>query len=222
MTFYGGSRVAASSKQDLFVSEMMSQTISADAYADCLLRGREVHFTWERVGGVDVVMAYSPLRGFDGRPVGAISVPLVFTKDEVGQRMEWTSMALSYLVAVVTAAIFVLGFVLARRISGPIRELIRGTLRVSANDFGFTIPKPSDDEIGDLVDSFNSMTAARGGQQEQAHREEALHRDHNRQRGRGHHLHRPPRQDRHHQRRRRAAAEGQGPEGAGQGRADAA
>jgi PAS domain S-box-containing protein len=160
ITFYGGSRVAASNKQDLFVSEMMSRTISADAYADCVLRGREVHFTWGRIGGVDVVIGYSPLRGFDGRPVGAISVPLVFTKDEVGQRMEWTSMALSYLVAVVTAAIFVLGFVLARRISGPIRELIRGTLRVSSGDLGFTIPKPSDDEIGDLVTSFNRMTAA--------------------------------------------------------------
>jgi PAS domain S-box-containing protein len=160
LTFYGGSRVAASSKQEVFISEIMSRSMSADAYTDCMLRGRELHFTWERIGNVDLVVGHSPLRGFDGRPVGAISVPLVFRKDEVGQRMEWTSMALSYLMAVVIGSIFVLGFLLARRMARPIGALIRGTLRVSSGDLGFTIPKPSDDEIGDLVTSFNSMTAA--------------------------------------------------------------
>jgi len=160
VTFYAGSRVAASSKQDLFVAEIVNQTVSADAYADCLLRGREIDFTWERIGDVEVVTGYSPLRGFDGNPVGAISVPLVFRKDDVGRRMEWTSMALSYLMAMVIAAIFALGLVLARRISGPIRELTRGTLRVISGDLGFTVPKHGDDEIGDLVTSFNRMTDA--------------------------------------------------------------
>ena len=160
VTFYGKSRAVASSKQELFVAEIMPLGIASDAYVDCFLRGQELHFTWERVGNVDLVTGYSPLRGFDGKPVGAISVPLVFRKDEVGQRMEWTSTAMSYLLAIVIGSIFVLGLVLARRISDPIRELISGTLRVSRGDLGFTIPKPSDDEIGDLVSSFNTMTAA--------------------------------------------------------------
>ncbi|MFZ1945977.1 MAG: ATP-binding protein [bacterium] len=159
INFYGQSRVAASSKQELFVAEVMPQSMSSDAYADCILRGREVHFTWERVGNADMVIGYSPLRGLDGKPVGAMSVPLVFSKDAVGRRMEWTSTALSYLVAIVIGFIFVMGFVLARRISGPIGELISGTMRVSSSDYGFTIPKPSDDEIGDLVTSFNQMAA---------------------------------------------------------------
>ncbi len=160
ITFYGEDRVAASSKQELFVSEIMPMSISSDAYVDCFLRGRELHFTWQRIGNVDLVIGYSPLRAFDGKTVGAISVPLVFRKDDVGQRMEWTSSAISYLVAIVIGSIFVLGLVLARKISDPIRELIRGTLRASSGDLGFTIPRASDDEIGDLVSSFNRMTAA--------------------------------------------------------------
>jgi PAS domain S-box-containing protein len=158
--FYGQDRLAASSKQELFTSEVMPTSISPDAYTDCFLRGREIHFTWQRIGKVDVVIGYSPLRGYDGRPVGAISVPLVFRKDEVSQRMEWTSTAISYLVAIVIGSIFALGLVLARRISNPIRDLIRGTQRVSSGDMGFTIPKASDDEIGELVSSFNRMTVA--------------------------------------------------------------
>jgi two-component system nitrogen regulation sensor histidine kinase NtrY len=33
-------------------------------------------------------------------------------------------------------------------------------MRIGSGDLSFTIPKPSDDEIGDLVSSFNRMTAA--------------------------------------------------------------
>ena len=160
ITFYGESLVAASSKRELFVSEIMPERISSDAYVDCFLRGREIHFTWERVGNVDLVVGYSPLRDFDGRPVGATSAPVVFRKDEVGKRMGWTAMALSYLLAIVIGAIFILGFVLARRISSPIHALIRGTHRAATGDLSFTIPKASDDEIGDLVSSFNAMTVA--------------------------------------------------------------
>ena len=160
ITFYGGSLVAASSKRELFVSEIMPDRISSDAFVDCFLRGREIHFTWERIGSVDLVVGYSPLRDFNGRPVGATSAPVVFRKDEVGQRMGWTAMAISYLLAIVIGAIFILGFVLARRISSPIRALIRGTDRAASGDLSFTVPKASDDEIGDLVSSFNAMTAA--------------------------------------------------------------
>jgi PAS domain S-box-containing protein len=159
LNFFGGSTVAASSKRELFVSELMAGRISPDAYLECFVSGRELHFTWERVGNIDVVVGYSPLRGDDGSTVGAISVPLVFRKDDVGRRMEWTSAAISYLLVIVICCIFAFGLLLARRISKPIRELIRGTLRIGSGDLAFTIPKSGDDEIGDLVSSFNKMTA---------------------------------------------------------------
>jgi two-component system nitrogen regulation sensor histidine kinase NtrY len=49
---------------------------------------------------------------------------------------------------------------LARRISSPIHDLIQGTLKIGSGDLSFTIPKSRDDEIGDLVTSFNKMTTA--------------------------------------------------------------
>jgi two-component system nitrogen regulation sensor histidine kinase NtrY len=50
------------------------------------------------------------------------------------------------------------GFYLAKTISIPIKELAEGTRRVAEGDLGFTIGSVADDEIGSLVDSFNSMT----------------------------------------------------------------
>lgn len=50
------------------------------------------------------------------------------------------------------------GFVLAKTITIPIKELAEGTRRVAEGDLSFSIPSVGDDEIGSLVDSFNRMT----------------------------------------------------------------
>ena len=50
------------------------------------------------------------------------------------------------------------GFFMARSISLPIKELAEGTRRVADGDLGYTIDPVSDDEFGNLVESFNQMT----------------------------------------------------------------
>lgn len=162
INFYGAPGLEATSKREVFVAELMQSRVSPDAYVECLLGGREVHYAWERIESTDLVVGYSPLRDVGGRPVGAVSVPLVFAKDDVGRRLEWTVSAISYLLVVVIGIVFAVGLVVARRISTPIRQLIQGTMRVSSGDLSFSIPRTGDDEIADLVTSFNKMTFALG------------------------------------------------------------
>jgi two-component system NtrC family sensor kinase len=47
---------------------------------------------------------------------------------------------------------------LQRAVYRPVKELAEGTTRVAAGDFSHTIPSRSDDEIGQLAKSFNTMT----------------------------------------------------------------
>jgi len=49
-------------------------------------------------------------------------------------------------------------FVLARRLVKPIQDLVAGTQAVAKGDFDTQLPKPSRDEIGFLISSFNDMT----------------------------------------------------------------
>jgi nitrogen fixation/metabolism regulation signal transduction histidine kinase len=49
-------------------------------------------------------------------------------------------------------------FVLARRLVAPIQDLVAGTRAVAEGDFDTRLPKPSKDEIGFLINSFNDMT----------------------------------------------------------------
>jgi two-component system nitrogen regulation sensor histidine kinase NtrY len=50
------------------------------------------------------------------------------------------------------------GFFMARSISLPIKELAEGTRRLADGDLDYTIDPVSDDEFGNLVESFNQMT----------------------------------------------------------------
>ena len=52
----------------------------------------------------------------------------------------------------------VIGFVLARQITGAVHDLFVGTQHVRAGDFGHQIPVRARDQLGELAESFNLMT----------------------------------------------------------------
>lgn len=51
------------------------------------------------------------------------------------------------------------GFYIARSLTGPINKLAEATKRVADGDMDFIVEKEADDEMGMLIDSFNSMTS---------------------------------------------------------------
>jgi sigma-B regulation protein RsbU (phosphoserine phosphatase) len=53
----------------------------------------------------------------------------------------------------------VIGFVLARQITGAVHDLFTGTLHVRAGNFGHQIPVRARDQLGELAESFNLMTS---------------------------------------------------------------
>jgi len=64
-----------------------------------------------------------------------------------------TLVLLTALLAAVYGAFF-----LARRLVGPIQQLMQGTRAVARGDFDTRLPIPARDEIGFLINSFNDMT----------------------------------------------------------------
>jgi two-component system nitrogen regulation sensor histidine kinase NtrY len=70
----------------------------------------------------------------------------------------------SYMLALVLIGLVVVllaswfGMYLARGITGPISELAEGTHAIAGGNLDYTIDPVGDDEIGQLVDSFNQMT----------------------------------------------------------------
>ena len=60
----------------------------------------------------------------------------------------------------IEAAAMVMGFALAGSITGAVDELFTGTERVRAGDFAHRIRVETEDQLGELAESFNTMTGS--------------------------------------------------------------
>ncbi|MFC1947250.1 sensor histidine kinase [Chloroflexota bacterium] len=61
-------------------------------------------------------------------------------------------------VGLITAAVaLVIGLILTRQITRPVKALITGARRLSKGELSYRVETRSNDEIGELADSFNSM-----------------------------------------------------------------
>ncbi|MEM7430578.1 MAG: ATP-binding protein [Pseudomonadota bacterium] len=65
-------------------------------------------------------------------------------------------------------------FILSRRLVAPIQDLVAGTRAVAEGDFDTRLPKPTRDEIGFLISSFNDMTQKLAGARREASLSQAL------------------------------------------------
>jgi len=93
----------------------------------------------------------------------------VFTVlNTVFQTLDWAEKLLGIIVGV--AALFLLvemfslvtGIQLSRTITGAVHELYEGTQHVKEGDFAYRVPVNGSDQLAELTNSFNSMTANLG------------------------------------------------------------
>ncbi|HMA76920.1 MAG TPA: ATP-binding protein, partial [Candidatus Krumholzibacteriaceae bacterium] len=85
-------------------------------------------------------------------------VPLLYQATLVQKEIHKTRGLLMGLLALLFAASVTLGVFLAGRIFTPIAQLRGGTRKIIEGDLEFKLKAGAPDEIGELVDSFNSMT----------------------------------------------------------------
>jgi len=123
--------------------------------------------------------------GDDGKPVVALSVRAanvgwtVIAQQPVLEAFEsiraalWRSLAL---IAIGAVLAFALAYCLARRMSGPIRQLEDGVERVGAGQFDHRITIASGDELEQLANRFNQMAEELGVSRQKSERIDRLKR----------------------------------------------
>ena len=79
---------------------------------------------------------------------------------EAGQALLVLLAFLGGLFLIIQGVAFSMGLALARSITGSVHELAEGTERVRRGDFTGRIPITSRDQLGELSESFNSMTSS--------------------------------------------------------------
>ena len=101
------------------------------------------------------ITAVAPILDRAGRPAAVVNVdyPVEIYLDRL-QELRRTIFLASGLGAVGT---LLLGFLVARRLTRPIRALTQGVMRVAAGNLSDAVPVRSKDEVGQLTRAFNQM-----------------------------------------------------------------
>jgi sigma-B regulation protein RsbU (phosphoserine phosphatase) len=122
-----------------------------------------------------VWFAYIPVTEWDTGmkefPTVAISVSAADVYDRIAPAEQVGSLTFNRMLLVIVAivgglfliiqlAAFGMGLALARSITGSVHELFAGTERVRRGDFRGRVAVQSRDQLGELAESFNSMTAS--------------------------------------------------------------
>ena len=140
--------------RDINGERAIGTRVSEEVYNQVLVNGRP----W--VGRAFVVndwfiTAYEPIRDINNQIVGILYVgmleaPYVYLKNRV--------ISIFILIAVLSIiALAIISFITVKRITRPINELYQLTERVSKGDLSARAKISSDDEIGELIKSFNQM-----------------------------------------------------------------
>ncbi len=75
-----------------------------------------------------------------------------------GQVLLFVLAVVAGLFLIIQSVALVIGFVLARQITGAVHDLFTGTQHMRAGNFGYQIPVRARDQLGELAESFNLMT----------------------------------------------------------------
>ncbi|MGD0338311.1 MAG: ATP-binding protein [Bacteroidota bacterium] len=154
---FNNGRLEATSRPELFVSELVDLRLSADAYARTVIEGDNFFSEVSKIGRYRYTTGYRPIRNRHGEVAIVVAVPTITRQSDIYQDLVMVNAFLFAGYFVVALFIVVTGSIIAHRITLPLRTLGTATQDIAHGRFDFSLPVNRTDEIGDLVQSFNSM-----------------------------------------------------------------
>ncbi len=157
-TFQPVTGTAESPLPDLLLqASTMTQPVftSVDTYQQAL-QGHDATYRTV-INGRSIVILSAPLRDYSNQVIGVIDI--VHDRTEIVQLLAGRMLAVIIALIVVMVLGTLISAVVATRALRPIGVLTETTTAIASGDLNRTAPVQSQDEIGQLAQSFNTMTA---------------------------------------------------------------
>jgi signal transduction histidine kinase len=158
LDIFQGGFLAASSKRELYASGLLGGRVYGSVYRALVLQGEPSTIRTERIGEFSYLVVSVPVRLNQPEPA-ILSIPLALRQRDVQAVLEDLDRTIRLGSVLFLIAAAMLAHRMARRISGPIRDLTAATQRVAAGDLEARVTATSRDELRQLVESFNRMAA---------------------------------------------------------------
>ncbi len=146
-------RVAASQIDDITGDEVLPRDVFASLESGDTPSARQ-----QALGGSDYYSGFAPIRRPDGRAVATL---VLSSPAEIVEQTRGAVTRTLFLVAMgVGAVALALAWLSGRRITRPIQQLTATARRVREGDLGAKVTVEGVDEVGQLGETFNEMTAS--------------------------------------------------------------
>jgi signal transduction histidine kinase len=166
---------ATGGSEFLFLSNgrVIASTLNRRASMEVARRvaGRE---TLRRVddGAIEYAPLRTPLPGIEGQPAGELWILRSFESAKARLDALRRNFILIWILAVLAA--FGLTYLLARRIVEPVKDLDRAAAEVARQNFSYRVKVSSEDEVGRLARTFNTMCESIQQSREELIRQERI------------------------------------------------
>jgi signal transduction histidine kinase len=152
-------RIEFTSREEVLQSLLIPRRLPAAVHRALVLKQEAYRFDKATWGGYRVIQGYLRVLDRDFKTIGVVatsrSIPAWMVDAMIARE---ASMILSlYLLSLVLVGFF--GLILARHFAAPLERLNVATRAVAEGDLKHRVDITSRDELGDLVESFNRMTA---------------------------------------------------------------
>ena len=157
INLYRGADLVATSTPELYGSALLNRRLDGGVFQALYLDREPFRLARARVAGLDYRTLSAPMRLDPQGTVGVVSIPLAAQSREVNRRAEELGDAILISSCLTVALLALVGWIVARRVSGPIASLAGASRQVAAGDLDVRVAARSHDEIGILIGTFNSM-----------------------------------------------------------------
>jgi signal transduction histidine kinase len=147
-------KLLATSRSEVFDKGLQSTKVHPSAYLELVVNERAIFIHNEKIGRLEFLSAYVPLRNYENKPLAYLNMPYFSRQSELKQELSTLIVALiNVYVLLILFAIFAT-VVIANKITEPLK-LVQQSLSDMELGNRNTIAYSSDDEIGSLVKEYN-------------------------------------------------------------------
>jgi signal transduction histidine kinase len=157
VNLFQGSHLVATSQRDLFESGLLPKRTPAAVYRAIALDRLPTVVETDQLGAFQYLVAAAPVPALNRDAV--ISVPLATRQREIDHQIDELNRGVLVGAVIVVLFAAALGTSVAGRVSDPVARLTRATRQIAAGRLDVRLPTDTADELGRLVDDFNSMAA---------------------------------------------------------------
>ena len=150
-------RILVTDSSGVIIADTAREWLGKESAEVSLSDGTPIKVSGQTVGSLYLLTSGGMVRGHMGGRIPQ-AIPMVVTSEE--DFLERVNDSLWKVGLIAVAVALVIGLILTRQITRPVRALISGARHLTKGELSYRVKVKSRDEIGELADSFNIMASS--------------------------------------------------------------